>query len=280
MATDATGTPTAKGIPKFNTAVDKPSGVGSNAQMDAIDALFDSYVSKPSGIVSGEVPVWNGTTWVRSSVTRIGVGSLGSGSPSSSTYLRGDGTWASVAAGPGYGTSLPGSPTDGQEYILVDSTSAPTYAWYLRYNSGSASSYKWEWVGGTPAHIKVDANQTTQSTSYVDVTNGPSFTIPNAGDWLITVGGLLSGSGDNGTGQMAYLGYPVGATSANDVWAASAVMVYVSGGGGASAVCTHKHTAVSASSLVKAQFKRGQNGVGTNLNAQNRFLIVQPIRIS
>lgn len=71
MATDATGTPTPKGIPKYNPDVDAPSGLGFNAAMDTVDSLLDSYVGKPSGIVSGEVPVWNGTTWVRSSVTRI-----------------------------------------------------------------------------------------------------------------------------------------------------------------------------------------------------------------
>lgn len=71
MATDATGTPTSKGIPKYNTAVDAPSGKGFNASMDSIDTLLDSYIGKPAGIVSGEVPVWNGAAWVRSSVTRI-----------------------------------------------------------------------------------------------------------------------------------------------------------------------------------------------------------------
>ena len=41
MATDATGTPTTNyAIPKFNTAVDAPSGVGSNNQMDVIDTTI------------------------------------------------------------------------------------------------------------------------------------------------------------------------------------------------------------------------------------------------
>jgi hypothetical protein len=53
MATDATGTPTAVwSIPKFNTAVDSPSGNGSNAQMDAIETALNSVLAtantKPS----------------------------------------------------------------------------------------------------------------------------------------------------------------------------------------------------------------------------------------
>jgi hypothetical protein len=67
--------------------------------MDEIDSLLDERVVAPAGVQSGEAMVWNGTTWVRSSVTRIGVGSLGSGSPSASNFLRGDGTWATPAGG-------------------------------------------------------------------------------------------------------------------------------------------------------------------------------------
>src|SRR6516164_5696483 len=50
----------------------------------------------------------------------------------------------------GYGTSLPGSPIDGQEYVLVDSTTNPSYQWRFRYNAASTSAYKWEHVGGAP----------------------------------------------------------------------------------------------------------------------------------
>jgi hypothetical protein len=98
MATDATGAPTSLGIPKFDVNADAPSGLGGNAQMDSIDALIAARVTKPAGIVSGEVPVWNGTTWVRSTTTNIGLTSLGSGTPDATKYLRGDGLWAAVSA--------------------------------------------------------------------------------------------------------------------------------------------------------------------------------------
>jgi hypothetical protein len=205
MATDATGTPTAKGIPKYNLAVDPPSGRGFNAAMDSIDLLLDSYVPKPSGIVNAEVPVWNGTTWVRSSVTRIGTSSLGSGTPDSTKFLRGDGSWQIV--GSGYGTSLPGSPTDGQEYTLVDSTTAPTYQWRFRYNAGSGSSYKWEFVGGTTLLNEVLAAEgvTTSGAFQNLTTTGPQITVPVAGEYTVGIGSLGYITASGGGGRHAYM---------------------------------------------------------------------------
>jgi hypothetical protein len=206
MATDATGTPTSKGIPKYDPSNDAPSGLGFNAAMDAIDSLLDTYVGKPSGIATGEVPVWNGTTWVRSSVTRISTvrpQDLTQDGASTGQVLAWNGSiWApSSAAGPGYGTSLPGSPSDGQEYILVDSTTAPTWRWRLRYNSANSGSYKWEFVGGTPAYAAVTAYQSTTSSGYVDLTTvGPSFTLPRAGEYEFWFGADAAYNGTAGSG--------------------------------------------------------------------------------
>lgn len=86
MPTDASGTPTTNyNIPKYNTAGDAPSGKGNGAQMDFIDNLLKTgFVNKPATLNTNDVPIWNGTTWVHPS-----------GTASSSTFLRGDGTWAS-----------------------------------------------------------------------------------------------------------------------------------------------------------------------------------------
>src|SRR5215831_1233030 len=56
-------------------------------------------------------------------------------------------------------TSLPASPVDGQECILCDSLSAPTYQWHLKYVAAKASN-KWICIGGAPAISRVDAAQT------------------------------------------------------------------------------------------------------------------------
>lgn len=87
MATDATGTPTSPdNIPTYNTSVDAPSGLGFNAAMAAIQTALSAKVAKPAGIVSGEASVWNGTTWDRSSVTKIGPSSLTGLSAMDNTY--------------------------------------------------------------------------------------------------------------------------------------------------------------------------------------------------
>ena len=82
---DLSGTPTSLGIGTFNTSVDPPSGLGFNEAMGQIDALIAQRVLKPSGVSAGDVPVWNGTTWVVPTGTRNG-----------SKFLRDDGSWQTV----------------------------------------------------------------------------------------------------------------------------------------------------------------------------------------
>lgn len=73
MATDATGTPTSLGIPKYNTAVDPPSGKGFNAAMDAIDALINARVSAPGSPSTNGALIWNGSAWVTQTIADANV---------------------------------------------------------------------------------------------------------------------------------------------------------------------------------------------------------------
>jgi hypothetical protein len=91
---------------------------------------------------------------------------------------------------PTYGTSLPASPADGQEAILVDSLTNPTYQWRFRYNAGSTSPYKWEFIGGADAVVtNITAESTTTVGSWLDLaTVGPRVIVPRAGEYDVQTG--------------------------------------------------------------------------------------------
>ena len=112
---------------------------------------------------------------------------------------------ASQLAPPGYGTSLPASPVDGQEYILVDSVTAPTYSWRFRYNAGSTSLYKWEFVGGTSWRGAV-GSYGASGTAWGGV--GVGLTVPRAGIYSVAYGAKAYLS--SGTSVVWYLKETVG----------------------------------------------------------------------
>ena len=86
----------------------------------------------------------------------------------------------------GMGIALPSSPFDGQEFILVDSLTAPTYSWRLRYVAAKATN-KWVFIGGPPLLSYVVTGESFGgSGAYVALTTpGPSVTIPVAGTYLV-----------------------------------------------------------------------------------------------
>jgi hypothetical protein len=87
-------------------------------------------------------------------------------------------TPADVAPIP-YSGTLPASPYDGMEAILTDGVS---YQWRLRYNAGSGSPYKWEFIGGSPWVTLETAVVMPGSAQYWC---GPYLSTPRAGDWLV-----------------------------------------------------------------------------------------------
>lgn len=110
-------------------------------------------------------------------------------------------------------SALPGSPTDGLEiYFVVDATKG--VLWHLRYNAGSASAYKWEFVGGSDLSAEV-----LTGVQLVDVTGnfvaltasaGPSIALPLAGDYEIGLGARVNLS----TATYCAMSYDIGGTGA------------------------------------------------------------------
>jgi hypothetical protein len=90
-----------------------------------------------------------------------------------------------------YGTTLPASPVDGQEAVLVDSITNPSYQWRFRYNAGSTSPYKWEFVGGAPLRqtpsgpTVINGLGTQIGASGFYYSPGMQLSLPRAGDWQV-----------------------------------------------------------------------------------------------
>jgi len=179
--------------------------------------------------------------------------------------------------GPGtavYGTSLPTTPYDGQEAVLVDSLTNPTYIWRFRYNANSTSTYKWEFVGGTHWLNEIDGQDSlTNTASYADLaTVGPSLTLPRAGDYILDYGhDSVIGAANSLVYASPYLG-----TAAVDA-DYCAVGTTTAGTSASSAARRRRVTFASPNTLVKLQYKLGAAGTGYT---RKRWLSATPVRVS
>jgi len=137
---------------------------GANAPVGIQGPTGAQGVGIPTPVVNGQ--------WVK------GVGGAAVWSPITLADVAG------AAAIPAYVTTLPASPVDGQECILVDSLTAPTRTWHCRYNAQTSNSYKWEVLGGTPI-LGISGAQVTvnQANAWINVV-GTAITLPLQGYYV------------------------------------------------------------------------------------------------
>jgi hypothetical protein len=194
--------------------------------------------------------------------------------PSASRWWRqkNGGTWSAwTRVNPGYGTSLPASPSDGQEYTLVDSLTNSTYQWRFRYNAAATSAYKWEFVGGSDAFATVPADESSGTTGWVDLaTVGPRVIVPRPGEYAATAGCSLT-HGTPGTNVIA--GITVNATDA-DLF--NSLVVVASANGWMACFVQGKPVALAAGDDVRLRYWGGVAG----MRAQKRTIAVRPVRVS
>jgi hypothetical protein len=178
---------------------------------------------------------------------------------------------ARIAAIPALVSSLPAGPVDGQE-IYYQADAANGIVWHLRYRAASASSFKWEYIGGTPLTARVNAQETRTVTTYGDLTTvGPSITAPLAGDYLLSYSAHMWNSA---VGNYVIASPAVGATAATD--ANGAVMTSSTANADYTpARVDVPFTGVAAAAVIKLQYRT----LGTTASIQNRMLSVRPIRV-
>lgn len=124
------------------------------------------------------------------------------------THLRDN-----LVVGMDRGTSLPGSPVDGQFFCYIaDATNG--VEWLLKYNTGDAGSYKWHFIGGSSLWAQVTTAEALSSTTYAALaTAGPSITLPLAGDYVVQNGYRVS---TGGSAADIYMSYDIGGSGAAD----------------------------------------------------------------
>lgn len=185
----------------------------------------------------------------------------------------GTGIWYPSANATVIGTSLPTAPYDTQQYILVDSVSAPTYRWAFQYNASSASTYKWEFIGGSAALTEVATYETTSSSTFTALTTaGPSFALPRNGDYQIGIGTQFQNTSTSNT-QMA-MSFDIGATGAVLADGIDFQFVALAANQIATGARLHRKSGLTASTLTAKYL--AQNGGGF----QQRWMSVVPDRVS
>jgi hypothetical protein len=99
-------------------------------------------------------------------------------------------TTSAISSGP------PSSPSDGDIWIATGVDARGT-RWQFQYNAGSSSSFKWEFIGGPPLAGTFGGAVTNlfSGSGTVDLTSGPTLTVPRSGDYVVRVGCFMQNNG-------------------------------------------------------------------------------------
>lgn len=176
---------------------------------------------------------------------------------------------------PGVVSSLPGSPSDGDEVYYQNAAMATAgIMWHLRYRSAASGSYKWEVIGAEALMAEVAPQESYGSgvTSYGNLaTAGPAITLPLAGDYIVEIGCIAY---HDTTARAAWMSYQIGGTGASDndgtyVYAGATNTVYVP------TFRPRMKTGLGAVTLT-AKYRSDGSGIGTYAH---RWIRATPVRV-
>lgn len=190
-------------------------------------------------------------------------------------------------ASPAIVTSLPGSPATGDEVILTDSLTAPTYQWRLVYDGAiTPGTSKWRYLGGAPIRVEgttAMGGLASGSTAYQDFTGTIlTFTLPVAGTWIFDFGCTYYASFNFGaTLCFVYLAPKFGAAATVDTDSTRTINPSSVAGGSSNETMQvdRRITRTVGAVAVKLQGKSSNAGSGGSpiWSAENGWLYATPV---
>lgn len=172
----------------------------------------------------------------------------------------------------------PSNPLNGDIWYATNVDSNGT-VWQFRYNAGSSSTYKWEFVGGPPFIHEVDASETTTTAwaTLVDLTTpGPLYTVARAGDYQY----ISEYRGSNNTANVAILSTVCECSGAGAIVQQDTVQVTctsATAGASVMGVGSGRLNGVAAGDTIRMRYCTFSSGTGTFM--QRRMQII-PVRIA
>jgi hypothetical protein len=159
------------------------------------------------------------------------------------------------------GLAFPASPVDGQRFTLVDSLTAPTYAWDFMYVAGITDAYKWVFVGGPTKESRAETDYPANAAL--------TLSVPRPGYYNLEHGGMAYGlvldtiyqaslSSDGGASSLAYTNFRTVGSMAG--WMSSVVGAH-------------------ANVLVASLLTQSSNAAG-GTRLERRWIKAQPVRVS
>ena len=164
-----------------------------------------------------------------------------------------------------YGTTLPASPVNGQEFYY-EADAANGVVWHLRYDSSLRSgSGAWAFLGGSPLYIKDTAGGSAGDSAVHNT--GATLTLALSGLYNCQYGGKAATSV---TGQAAELSLNAQATSVDNLSIQSSTGTWPYSMAG-----QHQAAITSPSSVVKVQY----GGGGGNGSYSQAYLTISPVYV-
>ena len=175
-----------------------------------------------------------------------------------------------------HSATMPVSPNNGDIWLYTADATAGT-TWQFMYNASSASSYKWEFIGGSPRHEYIATLEASATTSWFDLaTVGPSVTVPFDGDYISDARAEVRNTLTS-TLHRVYLGVAIGAGTPVESHCAS---IYDGGGGsseyGGPIAVEYRHDGLSASDELRVRYR---NADAATSSWRGRTLSVIPVRV-